>query len=71
MCQSSSDVCKLTLIIFVSLSFMRLFRNGKGTGVKVRPAVVSGISTGTGRSAVETVPVVFAKVNSAQFTSRF
>ena len=74
-CQSSSDVCKLTLIIFVFLSFMRLFRNGRGTGIKMRPAVVSGISTGTRQSAVAcwpvTVPAVFAKVSSAQFTSRF
>ena len=57
MCQSSSDVCKLTLIIFVSLSFMRLFRNGKGTGVKLRPSVVSRISTGTGGSAVACWPI--------------
>ena len=41
----------------------------------MRPAVVSGISTGTRQSAVAcwpvTVPAVFAKVSSAQFTSRF
>lgn len=47
----------------------------------MRPAVVSGMSTGTRQSAVAcwptfspapvTAPVVFAKVSSAQFTSRF
>ena len=41
----------------------------------MRPAVVSGISTGTRQSAVAcwpvTVSAVFAKVSSAQFTSRF
>ena len=36
---------------------MRLFRNGKGTGVKLRPSVVSRISTGTGGSAVACWPI--------------
>ena len=58
----------------------RLFRNEKGTGAEVRPAVVSGIVTGDAPVSywptvfplsLVTVPEVFAKANSAQFSSRF
>ena len=47
------------------------FRNEKGTGAEMRPAIVSGIVTGnTGNQffslSLVTVPEVFAKVNSTQ-----
>ena len=45
------------------------YRNEEGTGIEVRPAIVSGIVTGivTGEAPVQEA---FAKVNSAQFLSR-
>ena len=44
---------------------IRHFRNEKGTGAKMCPAMVSGIATGD--VTLVTVPEVIAKVNSAQF----
>ena len=44
---------------------IRHFRNDKGTGAKMCPAMVSGIATGD--VTLATVPEVIAKVNSAQF----
>ena len=44
---------------------IRYFRNEKGTGAKMCPAMVSGIATGD--VTLVTVPEVIAKVNSAQF----
>ena len=65
-------------VVFLS---NRLFRKEKGTGAEVRPAVVSGIVTGDASVsywptiflplALVTVPEIFAKANSAQFSSRF
>ena len=63
----------------VSLSFLtwrirwykvvdKHFRNEKGAGAEMCPAIVSGIVTG---HAPIPVPDVFAKVYSIQFPSRF
>ena len=37
---------------FQALFFIRYFRNEKGTGAEICPAIVSGIVTGTRRSAI-------------------
>ena len=51
------------------------FRNEKGTGAYMRPAIVSGSVTGDTPVSywpvLEIVPELFAKVNSAQFPSLF
>ena len=51
------------------------FRNEKGTGAVMRPAIVSGSVTGDALVSywpvLEIVPELFAKVNSAQFPSLF
>ena len=54
----------------------RHFRNEKGTGAEMRPAIGSGLSSGslhvTRRSAIgQFLLEVFAKITSAQFPSRF
>ena len=56
---------------------IRHFGNERGTGTEMRPTIVSGIVTGDASLAkffftsLVTVPDVFAKVNSFQFTSHF
>ena len=60
---------------------IRHFRNEKGTGAEIRPAIVSGIATGDAAVSYwpifflsrETVPIpeVFGKFNSAQFPFLF
>ena len=51
------------------------FTNERVTGAKMRPAIVSGSVTGDTPVSywpvLETVPELFAKVNSAQFPSLF
>ena len=51
------------------------FRNERGTGAEMRPAIVSGSVTGDALVSywpvLEIVPQLFAKVNSAQFHSLF
>ena len=51
------------------------FRNEKGTGAEMRPAIVSGSVTGDAPVSywpvLEMVPELFGKVNSAQFPSLF
>ena len=54
----------------------RHFRNEKGTGAEMRPAIGSGLSSGsllvTRRSVIgQFLPEVFAKITLAQFSSRF
>ena len=54
---------------------IRYFRNEKGTGAEISPAIVSGIVTGDASVSywpiftlyLVTVPELFAKVNSAEF----
>ena len=58
---------------------IRHFRKKKGTGAEMRPAIDSGIVTDDApvsywpifSQSLETVPEVFAKVNSANFPSGF
>ena len=51
------------------------FRNDRGTGAEMRPAIVSGSVTGDTPISywpvLEIVPELFAKVISAQFPSFF
>ena len=51
------------------------FRNEKGTGPEMRPAIVFGSVTGDAAvsywSVLEIVPELLANVNSAQFPSLF
>ena len=51
------------------------FRNDKGAGAEMRPAIISGSVTGhtpiSYWPVLETDPELFAKVNSAQFPSLF
>ena len=64
-----------------TVDIIRLVRKENGTGADMRPATVSGIITDDApvsaigrffpRPYIVTFPEVFAKVNSAQFPSRF
>ena len=51
------------------------FRNDRGTGAEMRPAIVSGSVTGDTPVSywpvLEIVPELFAKANSSQFPSLF
>ena len=57
------------------LTSIRHLRNEEGTGADMRPAIISGIVTMDAPAdfcpSLVTVPEVFAKINSAQFPSRF
>ena len=74
---AAAVICWTGAVVFLS---NRLFRNEKATGAEIRPAIVSGIVTGDASVsywptifllALVTVPEIFAKANSAQFSSRF
>ena len=62
-----------------SMTVICHFRNEKGTGVEMHPAIVCGIVTGDMpvsywlifSPSLVTVPKVYAKVNSTQFPSLF
>ena len=75
---AAAVICWTGAVVFLS---NRLFRNEKGTGAETLPAIVSGIVTGDASVsywptiflplALVTVPEIFAKAYSAQFSSRF
>ena len=56
-------------VVFPLIRSIRNFGNERGTGAEMRPAIVSGIVSGNALSLV-TVPEVFAKVSSIQFSAR-
>ena len=66
-------------MVFILFASIHHFRNKKGTGAEMSPAIVCGIVLGTRRSAIGrffclslvTIPDVFAKINSTQSTSPF
>ena len=67
------------VLVFILFASIHHFRNEKGTGAEMRPAIVSGIVIGDALVSYwlvflpfpVTVPDFFAKNNSTQFPSRF